>query len=156
MSTVVVAVTAMSFLSFASADASVAEGYISGTGAVTDDWADEGELARDTFPNSNATGLWQHILVADGYLAAGDVDCRFGPRTEAATRRWQDDRNLGIDGRVGRQTFSRADNNLTLTSDGIVVEYRGTRYNEYFRRENNVYYLYPGVPSYYRSINPNC
>lgn len=138
------------------ANASVNQGYISGFDTVTDDWGDEGELARNTFPNSNASGLWQLVLYADGYLGAGEVDCEFGPRTEAATKRWQGDRQLRADGRVGVNTFSRADNNLRITADPLIVEYDGSYASVYFRREQGVYYIYPSVPAYYRVKSSLC
>lgn len=138
------------------AHASVAQGYIAGSGTVTDDWGDEGVLARDTFPNSTATGLWQFVLYADGYLTANDIDCRFGPTTEAATRRWQSARGLGNDGRVGALTFGRADNQLRNTSDPELIRYDGTARDEYFLRVNNRYEVWPGHVAYYRSISPVC
>ncbi|GLY47686.1 peptidoglycan-binding domain-containing protein [Lentzea sp. NBRC 102530] len=153
---VVSSVVALTFSMGAAAQASVSQGYISGAGTVTDDWGDEGELSRSTFPNSSATGIWQKVLYADGYLTVNDIDCRFGQDTEAATRRWQAARSLGDDGRVGPQTFGRADNQLRATSDPEIFRYDGTARDEYFLRVNGRYELFPGHVAYYRSISSAC
>ncbi|MEU7751866.1 peptidoglycan-binding domain-containing protein [Micromonospora sp. NPDC049101] len=97
----------------APASANVSQGYVTGSGTWTDDWGDEGPISASTRSYSNVVAMWQKILVADGYLAASDVDCRFGPTTTAATRRWQTDRGLVSDGVVGRRTFATAATRLT-------------------------------------------
>jgi putative peptidoglycan binding protein len=92
------------------AQASVAQGYIAGAGVLTDDWGDEGTISATTRNHSNAVWLWQVILIADGYLTSiDDVDCWFGERTTAATIRWQRARGLTADGKVGPNTFGRAE-----------------------------------------------
>jgi peptidoglycan hydrolase-like protein with peptidoglycan-binding domain len=140
----------------APADASVSQGFISGTGTITDDWGDEGILSRTTFPNSNATGLWQEVLQADGFLTESQVDCRFGPTTEAATKSWQRAHGLGADGKVGSATFGNADNRLHQASNPSQVFYRGTRTDIFFFRTNGRYALNPDVVAFYRTLTPGC
>jgi hypothetical protein len=107
VATIVVAVPA------APASANVSQGYVMGSGTWTDDWGDEGPISASTRPYNNVVAMWQKILVADGYLTASGVDCRFGPATTAATKRWQTDRGLVSDGIVGPKTFAKAATRLT-------------------------------------------
>jgi peptidoglycan hydrolase-like protein with peptidoglycan-binding domain len=65
---------------------------------------------------SIATGLWQAVLYADGYLSQSGVDCDFGPNTTSATRAWQGAHSVGVDGSVGPQTLGRADDKLRISS----------------------------------------
>lgn len=97
----------------APASANVSQGYVKGSGTWTDDWGDEGPISASTRSYNNVVAMWQKILVADGYLAASGVDCRFGSATTAATKRWQTDRGLVGDGVVGPRTFTRAATRLT-------------------------------------------
>ena len=148
-----VAAIAMSGMTTGQAGASASQGYISvsGTSVLSDDWADEGELARDTFPNSNATGLWQRVLYADGFLSLSDIDCRFGPTTERATRNWQAWRGLRDDGRAGPRTFGRADDQLRTTPSSGVVRYGGRIRDEYISIVNGRYEFAVGVVAAYRT-----
>jgi len=96
------------------AQASVAQGVIAGSGVVTDDFGDEGTLSRNSpYNKSNAVGLWQTILEAEHLLDSDDVDCQFGPTTEAATKSYQRRFGLTADGLVGPNTWSKADNYLS-------------------------------------------
>lgn len=54
--------------------------------------------------SGNDVGEWQGALVAYGYLTAADSN--FGPMTEKATIRFQVDRGLVADGRVGPATVA--------------------------------------------------
>src|ERR1043165_5865884 len=85
----VVAVTAAlatTGLGAATAQATVAQGYLVGAGVLTDDWGDEGPISATTRNHSNVVFIWQAILYADGYLTkSSDVDCWFGDTTKAAT-----------------------------------------------------------------------
>ncbi|WP_269458417.1 peptidoglycan-binding domain-containing protein [Micromonospora coriariae] len=75
------------------------------------------------------------ILKADGYLAASGVDCRFGPVTTAATKRWQRDRGLVSDGVVGPKTFAKAATRLRLYEGESWFYYDGLGTNfAYFGR----------------------
>ncbi|WP_026413830.1 peptidoglycan-binding domain-containing protein [Actinomadura oligospora] len=56
---------------------------------------DEGDFVRAA----------QTELVKQGYLKAGGVDGDFGPKTEAAVRRFQEDVGLNVDGVVGPKTW---------------------------------------------------
>lgn len=126
--------------SAAPAQANPAEGYISGApGLLTNDWANEGEITRWSHAYSNAAGMWQAILWADGAIEQNgttfdesDIDCEFGPNTEYATRNWQSRHQVGVDGRVGPQTFGRADNKLTygphIDADTYYVYYLGSHH----------------------------
>ncbi|MEU5808833.1 peptidoglycan-binding protein [Streptomyces sp. NPDC047718] len=101
-----------------SAQAATAQGYVNGWDWEDDDWADEGLVSTTQHSNSGAAGLWQFVLWADGYLTEADVDCKFGPKTEAATKKWQA-RFLGAsqaDGVVGNKTFGAASQRLGRTA----------------------------------------
>ncbi|MER7469083.1 peptidoglycan-binding protein [Streptomyces sp. NPDC097981] len=92
------------------AQAAPAEGWVDGWDNVTDDWGDEGVLSTTQHANSGATGVWQTILYNDGFLNESDIDCKFGPATAEATRKWQA-KYLGAsqaDGVVGPKTFGKA------------------------------------------------
>lgn len=106
------------------AHASVAQGSVYGSGTVTDDWGDEGPLSTTKNRHNSVVGLWQGVLIADGYLPASGLDCDFGPNTRAATIAWQSDRGLKADGEVGPQSFGRADNNLFW--NGSEIRYNGS------------------------------
>jgi hypothetical protein len=75
---------------------SPARGYVDGDeGAWTDDLDDEADLYNGgPYWHSNYAGMWQTILWADNMLERHEIDCRFGPRTAAATAEWQ--RRFGI------------------------------------------------------------
>ncbi|SIN43198.1 peptidoglycan-binding domain-containing protein [Micromonospora cremea] len=96
------------------ASASVNQGYVAGSGTWTDDWGDEGAISASTRSHSNVVAMWQMILWADGYLARSGVDCRFGPVTTAATKKWQSARGLVSDGVVGPRTLARAATRLSV------------------------------------------
>ncbi|MCI0686187.1 MAG: peptidoglycan-binding protein [Sporichthyaceae bacterium] len=126
-----------------SAQANPTEGYITGAPfrILSIDWAGEGEITRWSHANSNAAGLWQAILWADGAIELNgtpfdlsDIDCQFGPNTEQATKSWQATRGIGVDGRVGPQTFGMADNQLRWGPDAG----NGQRYVYYLGREGIV------------------
>ncbi|MBO1331396.1 peptidoglycan-binding protein [Streptomyces sp. VRA16 Mangrove soil] len=105
------------------AQATTANGYVDGSGPIHDDWSDEGMLSVTQHPRSGATGLWQMVLWQDGYLTEADVDCKFGARTQEATKRWQAD-HLGAseaDGVVGPKTFGKASQNLDYGSSGSIL-----------------------------------
>ncbi|MFM9589499.1 peptidoglycan-binding domain-containing protein [Streptomyces scabiei] len=107
-----------------SAQASVAQGRIYGSGVITNDWEDEGPLSTTSNSHNSVVGLWQAVLWADGYLAKADIDCRFGTDTRAATKKWQNDHNLDDDGIVGPRTFGAADDHLYWRE--IKIRYDGT------------------------------
>lgn len=131
-----------------------------GSGNPTDDFGEQyGELGNslcngcpDSF-NTDLVIMWQAILVADGKLALSQIDGQFGPVTASATRAWQTRWGIGIDGEVGNQTWSKADNGLYLFTgitgrqfviyngdgSGEVVFYRG---NENIPNDGGAYQLY--------------
>lgn len=114
------AAVGLTALSTSPASASVSQGYIFGSGTVIDDWGDEGPLwAGGTSQTSNAVGLWQYVLWAEGATEQNgtaydyaDIDCDFGANTTYATKKLQARWGLGADGQVGSKTFSIADNHL--------------------------------------------
>jgi peptidoglycan hydrolase-like protein with peptidoglycan-binding domain len=108
----IAALAAGQLVAAAPAHASAAQKVISGSGIVTDDFGDEATLSRTgQYRHSNAVALWQEILQSEG-LYSGAIDCDFGPGTEAATKAYQSRYKLGVDGVVGPQTWSWADNKL--------------------------------------------
>lgn len=86
-------------------------------------------LSTTQHANSGATGVWQAILYNDGFLSQTDIDCKFGPATAEATRKWQA-KYLGAsqaDGVVGPKTFGKASSWLSeYLSAG---EYTGMKYD---------------------------
>lgn len=135
--------------------------FVDGDGALTDDWGDQyGELGNSLCngcADSNNTDLvmmWQAILFAEGLLPKSGIDGQFGPRTESATRSWQDRYDIRIDGSVGNQTWTRADDMLEWVSSnilhyegrnqsGTVTFYRGSETNH-----NGAYQLVGAAPNY--------
>ncbi|WP_234533786.1 peptidoglycan-binding domain-containing protein [Streptomyces shenzhenensis] len=120
------------------ASASTSQGYITaGSGAITSDWSDEGNLSTTSHAHSNATALWQAVLYADGYLTASGIDCKFGPSTKAATKKFQSHFHAGTaDGIAGKKTFSNADNRLVhdYVSGGYeVAHYKGIKRKVWFK-----------------------
>jgi hypothetical protein len=128
----------------APASASASQGYITAdfTGPLKSDWSDEGNLSTASHAHSNATALWQAVLYADGYLSASGIDCKFGPNTKKATKKFQA-HFLGqsqADGIAGKKTFSNADNRLHFdysTSHYDVVYYKGIARKVWFRIDLN-------------------
>ncbi|MFI7578170.1 peptidoglycan-binding protein [Micromonospora sp. NPDC049497] len=161
-------VLAAGLINAAPAQASASQGYVIGSGDVTDDFGDEGTLRRGgAYANSGATGLWQWILYADGYLTSSDIDCEFGPTTEAATKKWQAARSLTADGIVGTATFGYADWKLYVTGQSgetLDVRYSGTARSVYFTRNwqgkysfrSNAGTPYYMLPTFYTSIPTGC
>ncbi|GIF68286.1 hypothetical protein Ais01nite_63210 [Asanoa ishikariensis] len=142
----VVALLAAGLVSPTPARASAAQGVISGSGAVTDDFGDEATLSRTgPWRRSTAVALWQTILAAEGFIDNEGIDCEFGPGTEAGTKSFQRRYGLGADGIVGPNTWSKADN--YLVNDYDTVGYEHVAYNSPnrvqelgFRRLGNGYY----------------
>ena len=128
------------------ASASVSQGYIMGSGKVTDDWGDEGPLSSRHHKISGATRLWQWVLFAEGateqdgtQFDASDVDNSFGPNTTYATKNLQKRWGLTADGIVGKNTFSRADDKLFYGHDDAYIGYPGKRVTLTFLHSNNRY-----------------
>ncbi|MDQ0913493.1 hypothetical protein QFZ22_009565 [Streptomyces canus] len=136
------------------ASASVSQGYVIGVGAATDDWGDEGPLSASQHSKSYAVGLWQWVLWAEGVkepngtqFDMGDIDCRFGSTTTYATKQLQARWHLSQDGIVGKDTFSRADNELVLFAGGAIddVTYGGNDGEIGFWRDELGQYNFPVV-----------
>ncbi|WP_348650234.1 peptidoglycan-binding domain-containing protein [Verrucosispora sp. WMMD573] len=129
------------------ASASVSQGYISGSGTVTDDWGDEGPLSMNSHRYSRATAAWQLFLKNEGFYT-GSVDCDFGPATRSATIAFQQRYGLTVDGIAGPQTLGRADNFFVLSGEYVYVS--GLRL---FRRSGGVYYVYDTPNDAWRSTS---
>ncbi|MEU2613598.1 peptidoglycan-binding domain-containing protein [Micromonospora sp. NPDC007271] len=149
------------------AQASAAQGVISGTGAVTDDFGDEATLSRyGQYRYSTAVALWQRVLVAEGFLTDSGVDCDFGPATEAATVKFQQRYGLTADGVVGTQTWSKADDFLVNEYQTVgyeLIAYKSAKRVEEisFRRASSYYHTFlPGgrvwAMAYNTSASPYC
>ncbi|MEV4710941.1 peptidoglycan-binding protein [Micromonospora sp. NPDC049374] len=55
--------------------------------------------------------FWQAIVWADdltGSVGSSFIDGDFGPNTNTHTRNWQRNKSIGVDGIVGRQTWTKA------------------------------------------------
>lgn len=110
----IVALAAALSLGTAPASANTNDGYVSGADNPHDDWNDEGTVSANSHASSNATCLWQKVLVAEGLMPYANVDGIFGDETKKLTvvlqQRWgmQD-----VDGIVGDATWTRAGRNLT-------------------------------------------
>ncbi|WP_103511950.1 peptidoglycan-binding protein [Streptomyces sp. SM13] len=82
--------------------------YVYGSGAVGDDFDDEGVVNVRTHRSSNVACLWQTILWANGYLPSSGIDGVFGDQTDSATRKFQADKGLSADGSAGRNSWTKA------------------------------------------------
>lgn len=51
---------------------------------------------------------WQEFLIEHGHLASGNNTGTFGPKTEQATRAFQQQQGLGVDGIAGAKTLAAA------------------------------------------------
>jgi len=128
------------------ARASAAQGVISGSGAVTDDFGDEATLSRTgPYRYSTAVALWQTILAIEGFIDNDGIDCDFGSGTEAATKSFQRRYGLTADGVVGPNTWKKADNYLVNEYTTVGAEYIAYRspsrvQDHGFKRLGNGYY----------------
>lgn len=114
---------------YASNSGSYGTTFVDGAGALTDDFGDHYEELGNALcygcgesSNTDIVVLWQAILVAEHYLDFQDVDGDFGPKTKAATIKWQQSRGLAADGMVGNATWSKADDRLAWV--GSTVRYK--------------------------------
>ncbi len=104
--------------------------YVYGTGAVSDDFDDEGVVNVTTHRSSNVACLWQTILWANGYLPSSGIDGVFGDQTDAATRNFQRDKGLGADGSAGRNSWTKAGDRLVQHDNQngwLFVVYHGVK-----------------------------
>jgi peptidoglycan hydrolase-like protein with peptidoglycan-binding domain len=104
--------------------------FVDGDGAISDDWGDHrdelgGDLCQGCSNSSNTdiVILWQSVLAAEGLLPLSGVDGYFGSNTKTATENWQDRYGLTSDGRVGRNTWNKADDQLRWSFSGYAVRY---------------------------------
>ncbi|MFF8969609.1 peptidoglycan-binding protein [Streptomyces sp. NPDC014995] len=160
------------------ASANASDGYVSGAGSFYDDFGDEGTLSTSSHSSSNATCLWQIILLAEGAnesdgsdYDAADIDGEFGPNTKVATQSLQRTWGLGVDGIVGTQTFGAADEQwnsstgageLEHVSTGTTADtkyklrYHGSKYYfDFYRTESGRYRFYHNGAWHYASYSSN-
>lgn len=121
---------------------------VDGFGVLTDDWGDHfSDLGNslcngcaDSF-NTDTVMMWQAILASEGFLPVSEIDGQFGPITANATRQWQTRYQIGVDGQVGNETWTRADEWLrqVLVGGRIHVRYDavGSGYVTFFRGNEN-------------------
>ncbi|MFB7247304.1 hypothetical protein CW362_30490 [Streptomyces populi] len=133
--------------------------YVSGGGAYSDDWGDEGILSMSQHAQSNATCLWQKILWADGYIQEEGADGYFGDITKGYTQHWQADRKgLTPDGAVGKATFGWADDQKIeyvsgSTADGqtLNLRYHGTYWSFPMVRDSYGHYQFQDYAGNWRA-----
>ncbi|MFJ9542136.1 peptidoglycan-binding protein [Streptomyces sp. NPDC101225] len=128
--------------------ASPSGGVVHGKGNFRDDWNDE-YVDASHHAHSNVAAMWQAILWADKKLSYSGIDCRFGPATAAATKKWQTTFHVrgGADGKVGRNTFGRASDFLSGSagsSHQIKYTGMGGRYVTFKRADNGRWAMYLG------------
>ena len=100
--------------------------FLDGIGFVDDDLQDEPALHYGS--RSDWVGVWQKILMANGDLDRGTVDCIFGQQTMNATKHFQQRNGLSIDGVAGPRTLRTAGILLTFHEYGDTVYYQGYVY----------------------------
>ncbi|GCB46627.1 peptidoglycan-binding protein [Streptomyces sp. NL15-2K] len=108
--------------------------FVDGADKLTDDFGDHFDELGNSLCygcgnswNTDIVVLWQSILVAEDLLNFGDIDGQFGPGTRDATIAWQKRYGLGADGKVGDNTWSKADDKLVWLSN-VDITYTG-KYN---------------------------
>ncbi|MEU0098680.1 peptidoglycan-binding domain-containing protein [Streptomyces sp. NPDC006267] len=87
--------------------------YVHGGGTVNNDFDDEGVVNVATHRSSNVACLWQTVLWAHGYLPSSGIDGVFGDQTHAATRKFQADKGLVVDGSAGRNSWTKAGDRIS-------------------------------------------
>ncbi|MGW2175302.1 peptidoglycan-binding domain-containing protein [Streptomyces sp. NPDC005047] len=168
LGTAVVATIAAGALAMtaAPASASASSGYVSGAGSYYDDFGDEGTLSTSTYASSNATCLWQIILLAEGAKESNgtpydwsDIDGHFGPNTKEATESLQSAWSIGVDGKVGPETFGSADTQWNASTGGGELEYLGsgstdaTKYKLRYHGAKYYFDLYRTASGQYRFLH---
>lgn len=143
--------------------ANAAVAYVDGAGAVTDDWGNNPEICASSSKcsnwslyswNNNLVVLWQTVLFSDGFLPASGIDGQFGSQTASATEAWQRWRGgLSVDGEVGFNTWSKADNYLVDTGD-YEVYYNG-RYGRITFQRYGSSYQPPNIYTMQAAVNCN-
>ncbi|MDX3531789.1 Tat pathway signal protein [Streptomyces sp. ID05-39B] len=145
------------------ASANMDDGWVRGYDTYVGDWGDEGELYRDAGPfghvsTSNAVCLWQRVLWAEGAkktqlagkpsFTTSDINGVFDYDTYYATADLQRTWRIGVDTRVGKTTFGRADNQLSKTGGStdrgktLYLKYDGASHDFNLRRNTEGKYLF--------------
>lgn len=131
-----------------------------GAGALHNDFGDHydeiGNSLCDGCANSWNTGsvrTWQAILWVEGFLSSpSDIDGKFGSGTHTATQKYQIVHDLGVDGKVGPETWEYADDQLSWVSSQTRVRYDGAKGDVMFERGNSAHGN-PGGGGAYRLIS---
>jgi hypothetical protein len=111
-------------------------------------WSSFPLLTQGQYWNSNLVKLWQQIVQSDvgtGKTCSQFVDGQFGSNTDAQTRNWQSTFNIGVDGRVGPQTWSTAQSHLRIDHTNVTNNVR----NGWGDRSTFDYYYYAGRNSWF-------
>ncbi|WP_138046608.1 peptidoglycan-binding domain-containing protein [Streptomyces montanus] len=143
------------------AQASEAQGVVSGGGYYKNDWDDEGIVSTSSHSRSNVAAMWQAVLWADKSLkpdgepmSLADIDCVFGAQTQYTTKRWQHRyaaAGLVADGIVGPKTLSYAARKLDEAGgnryvyQGLTADFEPTGRSVMFvRSSSGVWSMYRG------------
>lgn len=148
-------------LSASPASAKMSDGYVRGYDVFRGDWSDEGVFGFRLNSVSNAVCLWQAILWAEGATEENgsafdrsDIDGHFGTNTQYATKKLQVDWGLAdnfgeADGRVGGNTFGKADDYLVKSGgseergDTLFLTYNAGsgRLFDLYRNSSGIYWF---------------
>lgn len=139
------------------ASASASSGYINGSGTHGNDWTDEGTLSSSSYAKSNATCLWQKILVAEGVdrgpgnprdFDGPDVDGDFGKMTAYASAQLQRRWGVAHDSKIGKATWTKANARLKYVSGStaagktLKLKYAGSKGTFAVTRNTNGHYTF--------------
>ncbi|MET8290341.1 hypothetical protein ACGFWD_33385 [Streptomyces sp. NPDC048448] len=115
--------------------------YVTGFGALADDWQGQRRLEEGRVAPSDLVGLWQSVLWADGYVPRSGITCRYDTTSSDATRIWQGNHDLSPDGIVGPASYGFVGHRLVQAPPWTV--YRGEKYDLPLRRgRGGVYEVY--------------
>jgi hypothetical protein len=94
-----------------------------GAHSVNFGWEDNHTICNGcTVSRGGIVAMWQLMLMSSvPNLGSCEsfVDGVFGPRTEAATRTWQSNHSLSNDGKVGRNTWTKARSLMVWAESGF-------------------------------------
>jgi hypothetical protein len=101
------------------------------------------QLRQGRTSPSDLVALWQSMLWADGYVSFSAVTCVYDRATAEATRVWQNNHNLSVDGIVGVASWGVAAQRIVPAGRWMV--YLGERHGLPLRLDaRGVYEVYDG------------